>query len=106
MKRFCCALIILVLTISCAVLLNGKIIKSADEITQKINEKESKEISELWNDDKLIFSLLLTQEKTEKINTLIKEIEQKNAPSDELRELKNYMAEIKDSFRIKIENIL
>ena len=106
MKRFCCAIIILVLTIFCAALLNGKIIKSADEITQKIDAEENKKISELWDENRLIFSLLLPQEKTEKINTLITEIKNKNAPSDELRELKNEMLEIKNSFELNLENVL
>lgn len=106
MKRFCCALITLAITVSCAAVLNGKIIKSADEITQKIDAEESEKISELWEENRLIFSLLLPQEKTEKINIIIEEIESKNAPSAELRELKNLMAGIGDSFKLNLQNIL
>ena len=106
MKRFCCALITLALTISCAAVLNGKIIKSADEITRKIDEKNYAEIADLWEENKLIFSLLLPQEKTEKINTLITETDKKNTPSDRLRELKNEMLGIRDSFEFNLENVL
>lgn len=96
----------LTITVSCAAVLNGKIIKSADEITQKIDAEESEKISELWEESRLIFSLLLPQEKTEKINIIIEEIESKNAPSADLRELKNLMEGINDSFKLNLQNIL
>lgn len=105
MKRFCCAIIILLLTITASTFLNFKIIKISDEISRASSEKNENKIVEIWEKNNLLFSLILTQEKTEEIELIIDDISKEKAPSDLLKKLKNEMDGINDSMKLSLENI-
>ncbi|MCQ2470861.1 MAG: hypothetical protein MJ147_02370 [Clostridia bacterium] len=105
MKRFCCAIIILLLTITASAFLNFKIIKISDKISRASSEKNENKIVEIWEKNNLLFSLVLTQEKTEEIELIIDDISKEKAPSDLLKKLKNEMDGINDSMKLSLENI-
>lgn len=103
MKRFICAVIILFITVTSAALINKKTIKTADEIINTIEKNEGTSLSEVWNKNKLIFSLVLTEEKTEKIRILF---DRANSDKNAENELKEEMNTIKNVFTLNLKNIL
>ncbi|MCQ2479313.1 MAG: hypothetical protein MJ120_01635 [Clostridia bacterium] len=105
MKRFCCAIIILLLTITSSAFLNTKILKISEEISYAAANKNDEKIVEIWNENYLFFSLVLKQEKTEEIQLIIDDIDNKKAPSETLKKLKNEMDGINDSMKLNLENI-
>ena len=106
MKRFFCALVVLSITITAALTLNRKIIAVSDEISEAIGEENREKIVSLWEDSKVIFSLLLPQSTKERIQIIINDVKEKSAPADELKELKNEIESVKDSLILNFENIL
>lgn len=105
MKRFCCALIILLITVASSAFLNYKVTKISDEISNASATENNKKIVEIWNENYLLFSLVLTQGKTEEIQLIIDDISKEKAPSNLMRKLKKEMDGINDSMRLSLENI-
>lgn len=104
MKRFFCALIILVLTISIAMTLNNKIINSSNEILQMIkSDTESEKIIKKWQSDKLIYSLVLPQTDVEKIQSSFDNITQNEEKA--YQTIKEELDRIKTVLSVNFENI-
>ncbi len=107
MIRFCCAVIILAITITSAAVLNRKILKTADEILNYLEYNfDTNEIIEKWNKSKLLFSLVLNQTQTEKIQTAINNIKNNSKIKESAANLKEELNAICDSLKLNIENIL
>lgn len=104
MKRFFCALIILVLTISIAMTLNNKIINSSNEILQMIkSDTESEKIIKKWQSDKIIYSLVLPQTDVEKIQSSFDNITQNEEKANQT--IKEELDRIKTVLSVNFENI-
>lgn len=104
MKRFICALAVLIITITSAILLTCKINKTADGIIEYIELNGSNQITDCWDDNRLIFSVFLSQEKADSIHRLFNKAAE--GKSDALSEIICEMTEIKEASRLTFENIL
>lgn len=105
MKRFICALIILAATITSAAVINNKAINAADEIIYSIDCGNTDKTVNLWNEHKLLFSLILNQSEKEKIQNKINRIKEDKS-QNEIINLKDEISGIKNSMILNFENIL
>lgn len=103
MKRFLCALIVLSITVSAAVYLNKKAVTAAEEIIECIELYDNAEIKRKWDENNDLFSILLSQDKSEKIQHLISRLT--DADYKSYNNLKEEFETIKDSLEINIRNI-
>lgn len=104
MKRFIIAVIILIITVSSAALLNSKTIKSADEIIKYIELNDTENIKKCWDKNRILYSVVLTEEKTERIGILIKYASEDKISAAE--DLKNEMISLKNELKLNVNNIL
>ncbi len=105
MKRFFCALVVLIITITSAVLLTYKLNKTADEIINYIELNGNENIMNCWENNKIIFSVLLDQKKTESLRKSFYYAEKHISNDDALSEIIDEMKEIKNSSKLCFENI-
>lgn len=88
MKRFISAIVILIITVSTAIVLNCKVVNSSEKIIYLIdNNSDTSEIINIWEKDKIIYSLLFSQSEIEEIQISVNIIEtDKNQALNEITE--------------------
>ncbi len=105
MNRFVIASLLLIFLITGSIYLNNKIISAADTMINLIDSQaDIDKITEYYDKNKLIFSLILSKEQIQDIKTYIDNLKTDNY--DVKNQLKTEMIKIKDSMKVSIYNIL
>lgn len=104
MKRFISAIIILIITVSTAIVLNCKVVNSSEKIIYLIdNNSDTSEIINIWEKDKIIYSLLFSQSEIEEIQISVNKIE--TDKNQALNEITEELSTLIDSTSLNINNI-
>lgn len=104
MKRFISAIVILIITVSTAIVLNCKVVNSSEKIIYLIdNNSDTSEIINIWEKDKIIYSLLFSQSEIEEIQISVNKIETDKYQA--LNEIKEELSSLIDSISLNINNI-
>lgn len=104
MKRFISAIVILIITVSTAIVLNCKVVNSSEKIIYLIdNNSDTSEIINIWEKDKIIYSLLFSQSEIEEIQISVNKIE--TDKNQALNEIKEELSSLIDSTLPNLINI-